>query len=109
MKYSLSCAEADIDQLDEYDNLSSAIVAPAILPPVNNTCEPVTSPLCFTLNLEEDMKYSLSCADADIDQFDPYFNSVSDIVAPAIFPPVNNTCEPVMSPCVVTLKLDEEI
>ena len=27
-----------------------------ILPPVNNTCEPVTSPEAFTLNFEDDIK-----------------------------------------------------
>ena len=60
MKYSFGCADADIDQFEPYFNSVSDIVAPAIFPPVNNTCEPVMSPLCFTLNFDEDMKYSLS-------------------------------------------------
>ena len=33
-------------------NCESLIEYPPILPPVNNTCEPLTSPFSFTLKLE---------------------------------------------------------
>ena len=106
IKYSFDWAEDDIDQFDPYFNSVSDIVAPAILPPVNNTCEPVMSPLCFTLNFDDDIKYSFELADADINQLDEYDNLSSAIVAPAILPPVNNTCEPVISPLPFTLKFE---
>ena len=35
--------------------LVGCIWNPPILPPVNNTCEPVTSPLLSTLNLDDDI------------------------------------------------------
>ena len=50
MKTSLSTLDADIAQFEPYDNLLFPIVAPAILPPVNNTCEPVISPVFLTVN-----------------------------------------------------------
>ena len=43
-------ADDEIVQFVEYFNEDDAIVAPAIIPPVNNTCEPVTCPLCLALN-----------------------------------------------------------
>ena len=70
--------DADIAQLDEYDNLSSVIVAPAIFPPVNNTCEPVTSPLCLTLKLLDEINTSFAVLEADIAQFVEYDNLSSD-------------------------------
>ena len=53
---------------------------------MNNTLEPVISPLCLTLKLEEDINNSSVLDDADIDQFGEYANSVLPKVAPAILP-----------------------
>ena len=80
----------------------SEIVNPATLPPVK-------SPLCFTLKKLEDIKYSSVFADDEITQFVEYFNEDDAIVAPAIIPPVNNTCDPVIFPVADICNLEEDI
>ena len=64
----------------------------AILPPSNNTEEPVICPLSFNIKLSF---VEFNCVDA---------NS-----KPPIVPPLNNTCDPVMSPLAFILKLFVEI
>ena len=57
MKYLFPVADPLMKKLLQLLNVLSEIVNDAILPPVNNTSEPVMSPDAFTLNLEEDIKY----------------------------------------------------
>ena len=70
------------------DKASSVNLKAAILPPLNNTLEPVICPLDFNNKLS---LVEFNCVDA---------NS-----KPPIVPPLNNTCEPVISPLAFTLKL----
>ena len=92
IKTSLSTLDADIAQFEPYDNLVSAIVAPAILPPVNNTVDPVIWPLDFNIKLS---LVELICVDANSN--------------PPIVPPSNSTFEPVMSPDAFTLNSEADI
>ena len=87
---------------------SISIPLPAILPPVNNTCEPLISPLGVTWKFDEEIKYVASEAPSKWNEL-PCFNFVESIVNPAILPPVNNTAEPVTSPSCLTLKFEDDI
>ena len=66
IKKSLPVADPDIKKLSPLDNLLSLIVKPPILPPVNNTLLPVTSPFPLTLNFDDDIKKSVLPAELDI-------------------------------------------
>ena len=77
-----------------------ANVHPPIFPPVNNTCEPLTSPSCFTLNALELIKRV--CVESLIST-PVVVKLCSSIVKLAILPPVNNTLDPVISPVALTL------
>ena len=69
-----------------------SISQPAILPPLNNTCEPVIWPLDFNIKLSfEELIWVESNSN------------------PPILPPVNNTCEPVILPPAETLNLLDDI
>ena len=57
--------ELDIKNVAPALNALLVNVNDPILPPVNNTCEPVTSPEAFTLNFDDDIKNSLFSAEPD--------------------------------------------
>ena len=80
----------------EFADKEPSIVTPlVILPPSSKNCDAVTSPLAFTLNLEEDINMSLFVADALMKKLSVERASFDKLKA-AIFPPVNNTLEPVI-------------
>ena len=84
------------------DKTSPSIVHPAILPALNNTREPVISPVCFTLKLLELIK---RVWDESFISTPVVVKLWPSIVKLANFPPVNKTSEPVIWPLDFNIKL----
>ena len=121
IKKSLPVADPDIKKLSPLDNLLSLIVKPPILPPVNNTLLPVTSPFPLILNLLELIKNWVPVvAEPEIKTPEPVIAS-RVIANPPIFPvvalmlpvtdtePLNRADDAVTSPEAFTLNLLELI
>ena len=118
IKKSFPVAEPDIKKLVPLDKVLLLIVNPAILPPVNNTLLPVTSPFPLTLNLLELIKKSFPVAEPDIKTPEPVI-AFRVIAKPPIFPesalifpvtdtePENNADDAVTSPDAFTLNFGE--
>lgn len=112
----------DIKNVEPAVNASLLRANEAILPPVNNTCEPVISPLPLTLNLDDDIKNPVPLLPGDPLMKNPEpVSAFCVITKPPIAPavavtvpviltdPLNKADDAVTLPFALTLKLDAEM